>query len=104
MARFELNIYGENDEIIKTYATDKARYGAFEEAIKFADEAEGKTQAEINMLAFKMLGRFAIRLFPTLTEDEVRLCEIQDLVSLAYQVSGLANPLAEASKGEDEKN
>ena len=46
MARFELNIYGENDEIIKTYATDKARYGAFEEAIKFADEAEGKTQAE----------------------------------------------------------
>ena len=42
MARFELNVYGENDEIQKTYATDKARYGAFEEAIKFAEESNYK--------------------------------------------------------------
>lgn len=106
MARFELNVYGENDEILKTYATEKARYGAFEEAIKFTEEAEGKPESEVNILAFKMLGKFVRQLFPGLTEEEIRLCEIQDIVSLAYQVSGIANPLAEASgaNGESEKN
>lgn len=105
MAKFELNVYGENDEILKTYATDKARYGAFEEAIKFIEEAEGKTEAQVNMLAIKMLKNFTMKLFPALTEEEIRLCEISDIVSLAYQVSGLANPLAEASgTGEAGKN
>lgn len=97
--KYSLNIYGENDEIIKTYETDKARYGAFEEAIRFADEAQGKSEAEVNVLAFRMLGRFAKKLFVGLTDDEIGMCEVGDIVALAYQVSGLANPLAEAGGG-----
>ena len=55
---------------------------------------------------FRMLANFAKLLFPGLTEEEIRLCEIQDIVSLAFQVTGIANPLAEASgeNGENEKN
>ena len=102
--RYELNVYGENDAILKTHATDKARYGAFEEAIKFVDEAEGKTEAQVNILAFRMLGKFVKKLFPGLTDEEIGMCEVQDIVNLAYQVSGIANPLAEATQGEEEKN
>lgn len=106
MAKFELNIYGENDEIIKKYSTEKARYGAFEEAIRFVDEAQGKTEAEVNILGFRMLKNFAKKLFPGLTDDEIRLCEMEDITNLAYQVSGLSKPLAEASgtDGEGGKN
>ena len=106
MARFELNVYGENDEIQKTYATDKARYGAFEEAIKFLEETEGKTEVERNLLAIPMLKKFIMKLFPTITEDEIRLCELSDIISLSYQVSKMASPMAEASgaHGESEKN
>ena len=29
MAQFELNIYGENDEIVKRFETNKVRWGVF---------------------------------------------------------------------------
>lgn len=92
--KYSLNVYGENDEIEKTYETDKARYGAFEEAIRFVDEAQGKSEAEKNILAFRMLGRFVKKLFVGLTDDEVSKCEMNDIISLAYEVSGIASPLA----------
>ena len=38
MARFELNIYGQDDEIIKTYKADRVRYGVTLEALKAAEQ------------------------------------------------------------------
>lgn len=100
---YYLNIYGENDELLKTYETEKARYGAFEEAINFVEEAEGKSEAEVNLMGFKLLGKFAKKLFPGLTDEDLRLADMKDVANLAYEVSGIAKPLAEAS-GADSKN
>ena len=47
MAKFELPIYGENDEIIKEYKTDIVRYGILEDAIKISEESKGGTAEEL---------------------------------------------------------
>lgn len=37
MAQFELNIYGENDEIINKFETDKVRWGIYMEAVNISE-------------------------------------------------------------------
>lgn len=101
--KYELNIYGENDAIIKKYETDIARYGVFEEAIKFAELAEGKSAGEINLLAFKLAGPFCKNLFPGLTDEDMRNAVLSDMINLIYQVCNLAAPISEAAAGA-EKN
>lgn len=104
MARFELNIYGVDDEILKTYATDKVRYGAFEEAVKFTEESEGKKQNEVTALTYKTVKNIIKNLFPTITDDEIKLADFNDMVNLTWQISGkISAPLAENAE-EGEKN
>ena len=101
---YYLNIYGENDEIIKVYETQRARYGAFEEAINAVEAMDGKSEGEATLIAFRMLGAFAKKLFPGLTDDHIKLADMKDVANLAYAVSGKARPLAEASGADYSKN
>ncbi len=101
--KYELNIYGENDAVVKKYETDLARYGVFEEAIKFAELAEGKSEKEINLLAFKLAGPFCKTLFPGLTDEDCKNAVLSDMINLIYQVCGLSAPISEATAGQ-EKN
>lgn len=102
--RFEINVYGPDDEIIKTHATDYVRFGAFEEAINFTEAVAGKSGFEVDTLAVKTFKKIAKQVFPAITDDEIRLCDIRDVVNLLYQVSGqISAPLATAA-GEGEKN
>jgi hypothetical protein len=67
MAKYELKIYGENDEIIKTYATDNVMWGFYLEAVKASEEIESMTTAE----KFEMINSFVKRLFVGLTDEEL---------------------------------
>lgn len=67
MAKYELKIYGENDEIIKTYATDNVMWGFYLEAVKASEDMEDMTTAE----RFQMINNFIKRLFIGLTDEEL---------------------------------
>jgi hypothetical protein len=67
MANYSLNIYGENDEIIKTYATDNVMWGFYLEAVKASEDIEEMTTAE----KFAMINNFVKRLFVGLTDEEL---------------------------------
>lgn len=67
MAKYELKIYGTNDEIIKTYATDNVMWGFYLEAVKASEEIEDMTTAE----KFEMINSFVKRLFVGLTDEEL---------------------------------
>lgn len=67
MAKYELKIYGTNDEIIKTYATDNVMWGFYLEAVKASEEIEDMTTAE----KFEMINNFVKRLFVGLTDEEL---------------------------------
>ena len=67
MAKYELKIYGENDEIIKTYATDNVMWGFYLEAVKASEDMDEMTTAE----RFAMINSFIKRLFIGLTDEEL---------------------------------
>lgn len=81
MAKFELNIYGEDDEIIKKYETDYIRFGVLVEAAKITDMTDDKTES---------IKKLVKRVFVGLTDEEIMLADWNDVVNTFIQVSSMA--------------
>ncbi|MBQ3969754.1 MAG: hypothetical protein II685_04630 [Clostridia bacterium] len=81
MAKFELNIYGEDDEIIKKYETDHIRFGVLVEAAKITDMTDDKTES---------IKKLVKRVFVGLTDEEIMLADWTDVVNTFIQVSAMA--------------
>ena len=94
MAQFELNIYGNNDEILKTYATDKVRWGIFMQAQELQDGFEGKSAAE----QIKLVSVFVKKIFPDLTDDDIANADVDDVMNTFKQLISKANAIGGQSK------
>lgn len=94
MAQFELNIYGNNDEIKKTYATDKVRWGVFLQAIELQDGLTDKPVKE----QFKLIASFLKKLFPELTDDDLEEADGDDVINTFKQLLNKANAIGGNSK------
>lgn len=93
MAQFELPIYGENDEIIDTKATDRVRWGVFMQALEISDGLESKKPAE----QFEAISLFMKKIFPNLTDAELENADYEDVFNTFKQLIQKANGI----KGED---
>ena len=82
MAKYELNIYGANDAIEKTYATDNVLWGFYLEAVKAADEMQEMSPAE----QFEMVNGFVKRMFIGLTDDELNCAYGDDVMNVFNQL------------------
>ncbi len=86
MAKFELNIYGQNDEITNVYKTDHIRWGLLiaaldlQEQIKDADEAE-------QVVA---IGEFVKEIFSGMTDEDLRNADIDDVMNVFKQVGKMS--------------
>lgn len=89
MAQFELNIYGNNDEIVKQFATDKVRWGVFMQAFELQDEIEDMSQAE----QFGMINKFVKKIFPELTDKDLENADIDDVMNTFKQLLNKANKI-----------
>lgn len=97
MAKYELKIYGENDQILKTYATDNVMWGFYLEAVKASEKMEDMTTAE----RFEMINSFVKRLFIGLTDEELTGASGDDVINVfnqlmrkARSIGGEKNPPA----------
>ena len=90
MAQFELNIYGENDEVLKTYATEKVRWGVYLEAAKLNEEIKTMDAAE----QFCVINQFMSKIFPALTDAELELADGDDVLNTFKQLIRKANKIA----------
>jgi hypothetical protein len=97
MAKYELKIYGENDQILKTYATDNVMWGFYLEAVKASEEMEDMTTAE----RFELINSFVKRLFIGLTDEELTGASGDDVINVfnqlmrkARSIGGEKNPPA----------
>ena len=86
MARFELNIYGQDDEIIKTYKTDRIRYGVFVEAMKL-DSEDNKMNSFEEITAANALVK---AVFTGLTDEELCNAEMVDVFNVYRQIVAVA--------------
>lgn len=94
MARYELTIYGENDEVIKKYETDRVRWGVFLNAIKLQEKIKDKSIAE----QFVAINDFIKSIFVGLTDEELEKADGADVLNTFRQL------LAEAKGIESSKN
>lgn len=97
MAKFTLNIYKENDEIEKTYATDKILWGFYMEAVKAYEEMQDLNEAE----QFVLISDFIKRMFIGLTDEELTRADGDDVINVFMQlmrkaraIGGGKNPTA----------
>lgn len=94
MAQFELNIYGNNDEIVKTYATDKVRWGVFMQALELQDSLKEKDAAE----QFKLINSFVKKIFPDLTDGDLECADSDDILNIFRQLLHKSNTIGASSK------
>lgn len=82
MAKYELNIYGENDVIVKTYATDNVMWGFYLEAVKASEDMQDMSNVE----QFEMVSEFVKRMFIGLTDEELTHASGDDVMNVFNQL------------------
>lgn len=97
MAQFELNIYGKDDEIIKTFKTDKVRWGIFMQALELSDGLDEKAPGD----QFKLINKFVKKIFPDLTDADLDNADYEDVMNTFKQLINKANKIG---GGGSEKN
>lgn len=83
MAKFELNIYGKNDEIINKYETDHIRYGIMMKAMELRDKSDETPMAEQLASANALVKE----VFQGLTDDELMLADVGDVLNIITQIT-----------------
>lgn len=96
MAKYELNIYKENNEIEKTYATDNLLWGFYLEAVKAYDDMKELTPAE----QFTMINDFVKRMFIGLTDEELERASGDDVMNVFNQLMRKAKAIGGSKNGQ----
>lgn len=80
--RFELSIYGENDEVLKKYETDHVRWGVLLKAVNLQEIMKDKTPIE----QVGMVGEFVKSIFVGLTDEELEKADTNDVMNTFKQL------------------
>ena len=94
MNDFELNIYGDNDEIIKTYSTAHIRWGIFADAIKLKEEIANKDTTE----QLEAVSNFMKKIFLGLTDEHMQLADVFDVFNTFNMIVNKANSIKGGGK------
>lgn len=97
MAKFELNIYGDNDEIVKKYATDHLKYGVLMQALEMQESLDGASMAE-QMDAANALVK---KVFAGLTDEELEQADAGDVLNTFVQVTRQAEKIGKTPSGKN---
>ena len=82
MAKYELPIYGENDEVIKMHETNICPWAVYIEAADLQETLNGKPARE----QMQAVGDILKRVFPKLTEDELLRADGMDVMNTFQQI------------------
>lgn len=82
MAKFELNIYGEDDAIVKQYATSVCPWGVYLQAVDLSESLEGRPVNE----HFEAIGSVLRSVFRGLTKEELMNADASDVMNTFEQV------------------
>ncbi len=93
---FKLNIFGKNDEVVKTYQTSKLKYGVIEDMIMLSKEFEGKSSFE----QFALMKPVLKNMFEGLNDEELRNVDFLEVLSVFKNLMSIAAN----GFGVDEKN
>lgn len=82
MAKFELPIYGKNDEVIKLYETNRVAWGVFVQAASLQETISSKSVRE----QIEDIGEILKSVFVGLTNEELLSADAFDVMSTFEQI------------------
>ena len=94
MAQFELNIYGENDEVVKRFETERVRWGIFVQALELEESLKGTSSK--NMIS--AINEFVNKIFPNLTDADLENADVDDVMHTFQQLLNKAKKIGVNSK------
>lgn len=100
MAKYSLNIYGENDEIIKTYETNVIRWKILVNAVKTYETISEKSTAE----QIEVISEFIKSVFPGMTDEDVELADAGDIMNTFNAIVANASRINGGDGGKQNPN
>lgn len=97
MAQFELNIYGEGDEVVKRFETDRVRWGVFVQALELEESLKGATAAGM----ITAVNEFVKKIFPNLTDADLLDADVDDVLHTFQQLIAKAKKIGVHVKNGD---
>lgn len=94
MAQFELNIYGENDEVVKHFETDRVRWGIFVQALELEESLKSATAQDM----ISAINEFVKRIFPSITDEDLNNADVDDVMLTFKQLLSKAKKIGVHSK------
>jgi hypothetical protein len=94
MAQFELNIYGENDEVVKRFETDRVRWGIFVQALELEETLKGANARDM----ISAINEFVKKIFPSLTDADLNDADVDDVMHTFKQLLAKAKKIGVNSK------
>lgn len=94
MAQFELNIYGENDEIVKRFETERVRWGIFVQALEMEESMKSATAQDM----IPAINAFVKKIFPSLTDADLENADVDDVMHTFQQLLAKAKKIGVNSK------
>lgn len=94
MAEFELNIYGIDDEISKSFQTDKIRWGVYLQALELQKSIKNKSMDE-QMI---QINSFIKKIFPGLTDEDIVNADGDDVINTFLQLINKTSKIGVNSK------
>lgn len=82
MAKYELPIYGKDDEVVKTYKTNVVPWSIYVKSAEMAETIKSKPISE----QINSIGEIIKEIFVDLTDDELARADSLDVVSTFRQV------------------
>lgn len=83
MSLITLNIYNDDDEIIKTYSTNRVRWGVLVKAIELEEMTKGD---ENGVESVKAISDLMFSIFPSITPDDLALADFGDMKNVFRMV------------------
>lgn len=94
MAQFELNIYDENDEVVKHVETEHVRWGIFMQALELEESLKNAKTGDV----IAAINQFIKKIFPALTDADLENADVEDVLNTFQQLLRKASKIGGGSK------
>ncbi len=88
-ALINLKIYDQHDEVIEEFSEKRLRWGLVEDVVELSENLEGKSDKE----AYVAMGKFIQCVFPTLSDELLRLADVNDVKRCFEQIVSLVKQI-----------
>ena len=97
MSLIELPIYNDDNEIVKTFSTNRVRWGVFVKAI---ETEERISSDETNAAdAVKLISDLILSVFPSMTADDLALADYNDMKNVFAMIVNMSGHIQSEKNG-----